>query len=394
MDAGDSTFRRHVLAAFGAAGAVADELLTYNGGVPARLDPAARVRLPLPPEPHLEAWEAYAAEARIRGAWAVLEERLVQLRFPVREGISQSEAYRRATRQGLPPDDPGGLGLRDPGRLRLWVHASLAGPVPVLHTPDRGDFELLVQALSARNEPEPVPASMGACIVAGFNNWDRVHRYRRQWEEEDPAHALREAWDEEFRRLVPRKELYQDRFLILSDGPYSNVSAEELGLSPEEWGRLSLAIRLQHECTHYLTLRLFGHLGDCLLDEVAADYAGLVAACGHYRADWFLRFVGLEAFPRYRKGGRLENYRGRPPLSDEAFAVLQALVQSAAENLQRLDSAWGPADRAPLVLALCCSTVEELASEQAGALLRQRAEALAAPHPLLPSRNSPTDVSA
>jgi hypothetical protein len=323
----------------------------------------------------------------------VLEERLVQLRFPVRAGISQTEAYRGATRRGLPADEPCGLGLRASGRLRLEIHASTAGPIPVLHTPDRDDFELLVQALSARNEPEPVPASMGACFVTGFNNWDRVRQHRRRWEAEDPAHSLPGAWDEEFRRLIPRKELYQDRFLILSDGPYSNVPAEAMGLSPEDWDRLSLAIRLEHECTHYLTLRLFAYLRDCLLDEVVADYAGIVAACGHYRSDWFLRFVGLEAYPRYRRGGRLENYRGRPPLSEDAFAVLQALVKAAAVNLQHLDDAWGTGSRVPIVLALCCSTLEGLASEQGGVLLDRRAEALAGLHSLLPSRNSPTDVS-
>lgn len=46
-----------------------------------------------------------------------------------------------------------------------------------------------------------------------------------------------------------------------------------------------------------------------MLDELIADYAGIVAAWGRYRADWFLRFVGLEDYPRYREGGRLQNYR-------------------------------------------------------------------------------------
>lgn len=68
-------------------------------------------------------------------------------------------------------------------------------------------------------------------------------------------------------------------------------------------------------------------------DELIADYQGIVAANGgRYRADWFLRFIGLEAFPEYRQGGRLQNYRGQPPLSDGAFKILQVLVKDAAEN--------------------------------------------------------------
>ena len=74
---------------------------------------------------------------------------------------------------------------------------------------------------------------------------------------------------------------------------------------------------------------------DNLLDEIVADYMGTTAAAGRYRSDWFLRFMGLEPFPAYREGGRLQNYRGQPQLSEGAFGVLRALVKDIAENLQR-----------------------------------------------------------
>jgi hypothetical protein len=166
--------------------------------------------------------------------------------------------------------------------------------------------------------------------------------------------------------MIPQKELYQDRLVLLSEGFYSNVPAEVMSLSTEEWRRLSLTIRLEHEGTHYLTLRLFSSMRNHLLDELIADYAGIVAACGHYRADWFLRFLGLEDFPRYREGGRLENYRGNPPLSEEAFRVLQALVKAAAENLERryaeqLADYRTAAGWAQGLMALYQGTLEELA---------------------------------
>jgi len=373
-------FRARVLGAFGARGPVAEELLAYNHTDLGRPEQLWRLTFPLAAELHVAAWEAYAAEAAGRGAWEVLRQRLPQLRFPVREGISQTGAYRRATRRGMPVDAAApGLSLRSPDRLRLWVNASLAGPIPVLCSGDREDFVRLVQALSYRNEPRPVPGSMGACLVSGFNNWDRVRQYRRGWEARRPPHDSSGGWAEEFSRLIPRKDLYQDRFLIVSEGFYSNVAAEEMGLAPEEWRCLSLAIRLGHECTHYLTLRLFCSVRNHPLDELIADYAGIEAACGRYRADWFLRFVGLERFPRYREGARLENYRGRPPLSEAAFRVLQALVKSAADNLARLDAAWLPPPRdaraqALLLAALYDSTLEELASDEAEGLLRRRLE--------------------
>ena len=82
----------------------------------------------------------------------------------------------------------------------------------------RTDFVALVRALTMRNEPGPVPASMGAYMVSGLNNWDRIVEHRRRWEAEGGDRS-ETGWQEEFRRLVPRKELYQDRFLIISDGP-------------------------------------------------------------------------------------------------------------------------------------------------------------------------------
>jgi hypothetical protein len=91
--------------------------------------------------------------------------------------------------------------------------------------------------------------------------------------------------------------LYQDRLIILSAGPYSNVTASNLGLTETEWQQLSLKIRLEHESTHYFTRRFFGSMRNNIADELIADYRGIVAALGYYRSDWFLHFVGLESFP-------------------------------------------------------------------------------------------------
>ena len=201
-------------------------MLAYNRNVFDRsVDDAPT--LPLPAEPHVAAWERYASEAAEVGAFTALRRRLVQLRFPIREGISQTDDYRAATLRGAPTEEMAeacGLELAAPDDLRLSVYPSPAGPIPVLDPGDRADFVNLVRALTLKNEPAPVPESMGACMVSGFNNWDRIREYRRRWEAEggDRSEA---AWREEFRRLVPKKGLYQDRFLILSSGPYSNVAA-------------------------------------------------------------------------------------------------------------------------------------------------------------------------
>ena len=107
-----------------------------------------------------------------------------------------------------------------------------------------------------------------------------------------------------------------------------------------------------------------------LLDELVADFMGITAAAGRYRADWFLRFMGLESFPAYREGGRLQNYRGRPPLSEGAFGVLRALMKDIAENLQRTSDGLeflpgSPRERAGMLLALCGFRLEDLATPDA-----------------------------
>ncbi|MEH1870154.1 DUF7005 family protein [Nostoc sp.] len=368
--------RESVLASYRASALETEELLAYNQNVFDRSCLKLPVKFPLPPEMYVSTWEEYATQAKVVGAFDVLKQRLVQLQFPIVEGISHTEAYRLATRQGISVDgmsEATGLILKQPEKLQLIIHQSLAGAIPVLLTNNREDFVSLIQALTMRNEPKSVPNSMGACAIAGFNNWDRIRSYRQQWEQ-NSDNCSEASWTEEFQRIVPQKELYQDRFIILSDGPYSDVPAEDIGLKEGEWRHLSLTIRLEHECTHYFTCRLFDSMRNNLLDELIADYRGIVAAIGYYRADWFLRFVGLESYPNYREGGRLQNYRGQPQLSDVAFKILQALVKAAAENLESFDAKYANELRTlnaqPLILmALTYLTLEELASQEANSLL-------------------------
>jgi hypothetical protein len=373
--------RREILQALGAEGAVVDELLVANR---CRLDagrlPGIR-KLPLTDEPHVSAWRSYARSAEAGGAWTVLRDRLVQLQFPIRKGISQDDAYRAATLRGeLAAGDTQreDLRLRQPAGLRLVIHPTSAGALPVLDVMDREDFESLVRVFTARNEPARIPASMGACLVSGYNNWDRIWAHRSRWEAEDPnRRGDAAAWSEEFRRLREDKALYQDRFVLLSRGPYSDVAAPDAGMTEEEWLERSFVIRREHECTHYFTLRVFGILQHNLLEELVADFVGLVRTFGTYRRDLALRFLGLESFPEFREGGRLGNYCGDPPLSAAAFTVLIRLAEAAVRNLARMSAEWPQCGASDVMLdrlaaALVCGTLEELASDDAPQWLAAR----------------------
>lgn len=323
---------------------------------------AEGLSLPLPDEPFVPFWEARVAEAGERGAFAVLREHMPQLRFPVRAGIGDSAAYQAATRRGTPPEEipeATGLALERPEAVELALYPSPAGRIPLIIVRGRPEFVALVRAITHRNEPKPVPDSQGAIMIAGYNNWTRVRELRRRGEE-------------------LRRELYQDRFILLSDGPYSAVPAAELGLPEEEWRELSLVLRRDHECAHYLTRRIFGSMRNNLHDELLADYAGITAAIGHYRAAWFLRFLGLEGYPAYRAGGRLGLYRGDPPLSDGAFRQLHGMIKAAAETVESFDAGrpGHPRERALALLALAVLGLETLAGPKGAERLGKMVEEL------------------
>src|SRR5207244_2307165 len=125
-----------------------------------------------------------------------------------------------------------------------------AGALPVLATTDRGDFETLCRALASRSEPAPISPAVNAQMVAGFNNWDRLRRYRAAWSAgRDPA-AAEEDWPQEMGRVAEEERWrFQDRFMIACARPYSDVTAERLGLELDEatWLARSNDLRVEHE---------------------------------------------------------------------------------------------------------------------------------------------------
>ena len=232
-------------------------------------------------EPQIKTWEQYVAEAKNDGAFTTLKKYLVQLHFPIEEGISQSEAYRAVTRKGKNPNDfvkALGLRLNQPDALDLQLYPSLAGRIPVLQTANRADFVALVRALSCRNEPIPIPESVGAAMIKGLNNWHRLKMLRSNWQSKLGNH-YRSFQD----YLHKHQCLYQDRLIVLSRIPYSNVAAHKLGLDHEDWLDKSVQLRLAHECAHYFTLRYFGQMNSHLHDELIADYLGLKTIIPHLK---------------------------------------------------------------------------------------------------------------
>lgn len=353
--------RTQILESYGAQGSVLQELLVYNHSSFQKFPEFDTAAYPLADEPFASAWDRYVQQAQEKGALTVLKTCLRHLYFPIQKGISQDPRYRGIVMRGEPAESCAlatGLPLQDPEGIQLRMQSTVAGRIPIVLVRDRSDFEHLLQALLNRNEPMSIAPSMGAVMVAGYNNWERIDQYKLRWQQSAPQ----DTWAEAFQQLVPQKALYQDRFIVVSAGAYSNVAAADLGLANEEWQQLSVEIRTVHECTHYAMKRIYGQMRNNLQDEIIADAMGLVSATGGFRSDWFLRFMGLESYPALRPDGRLGVYRGDPPLSQAAFQILQAMLIQAAANIEALfgQETNVPAATARIMEELATATLESL----------------------------------
>ncbi len=353
----------------GPVGSPREQLLRYAENAFRRTDPNAIATFPLPDERHLEDWRGYAARAESEGVAAVLFETLSQLSVPIRQGVSESTAYRKLTRQGEPfrEEDFGGrLRLAKPEALELFIHDHPAGALPVLVTDDRDDFISLFRALACRSEPQEVSPSVNAQMIAGLNNWDRIERYRRRWERSHPLAPAR-AWRDEMKRVAAEAPgHFRDRLVIVFKSPYSAVSAATLGLAwtEAEWVERSMTLRVEHEFTHYATKRLFDTMRSNLHDELLADFMGMTRAAGRFSHEWFARFLGMSDWPDVPAGGRVHAYREE--LDDEALILAGHLVMDAAEKLEGIAMRFYEEERRDdFFLALTQLGLGELASSEA-----------------------------
>lgn len=143
--------------------------------------------------------------------------------------------------------------FHSPDEVGLEIFSSFAGRIPIIYVRDPDDFERIVTNVAYKGiRPEGLETT-GASFIHG-----------------------------RFTRLI-----------ILSAKPYSNVPAAELGLEESDWMEKSLMLRRGHECAHYFTKKTYGITNNILHDEIMADFIGMTEAFGFFKAEWFLRFMGI-----------------------------------------------------------------------------------------------------
>ena len=194
----------------------------------------------------------------------------------------------KAINQKICPKHP--VSWSSPDTLDIRIYDSFAGRIPIISVRDTADFEQLVTNIAYRGiRPDGIEKT-GASFISGKTT----------------------------------------RFIILSAKPYSNVPASELGLSNEkDWCEKSLLLRQAHECTHYLTKQTYGISNNILHDEIMADFIGMYEAFGFYKAEWFLRFMGIIE----GSGSRLIFYT--KDLPENVRKAVSELAVLSADGLER-----------------------------------------------------------
>ena len=183
-----------------------------------------------------------------------------------------------------------------PDTVEINMYLSFAGKIPIIYVRDTADFEQLVTNIAYKGERPDGFENIGAAFISG--------------------------------KTV--------RYLILSAKPYSNVPAYELGLdNSEDWSEKSLLLRRGHECTHYFTNQTFGVTNNILHDEVMADFIGMYEAFGFYKAEWFLRFMGIIK----GSGDRLTFYTKN--LSPKVLRAVSELITAVAYRLEEWSNTKG-----------------------------------------------------
>ena len=288
-------------------------------------------------------WEKMLAR-HAQPEFELLRDMCIELSFPVGEGQSKTPEFLAAAKRGQLPQNREGMWLpAKPDGVKVYLHPTPVGRLPVIECQSDEDFIRLHQSLACRCEPCHVPDSRGASIIKNYNNWARVNLHR----------AATGAFPTD-------PTLYRDYIALLSHRYYSGVKPEAFGLGAADWRQKSLVLRREHEAAHYMTQRYYHSAKSEIHDEIIADFMGLTAVFGEYDPHKFLTFMGLEDSTALREGGRLEVYLPEMEISGADFDVLCDTIRRAALHIAELP-AKTDADRIRTFHALCRTSVANMA---------------------------------
>ena len=238
-----------------------------------------------------------------KAALEALAARFPQLFVAPAEGAQELNKLARLS--GITPPDANLDHFITSDEDELRIVDTPAGPIETLFLKNRKDFETFLQIISHKSEPVPIARTVGAMTYRGLADWEVI----RKEGVEGPY----------------RKEL-----IVISEGPYSNVSADRTPYDEEMWLHVSRGIRLHHECTHVVCRRMMPDNILPVWDEITADLVGMLCATGGYEARLAATFLGVSG--RGYVGGRLPEY-----LNEEQLTRIGNIAAEVYGTLVRLE---------------------------------------------------------
>ena len=181
--------------------------------------------------------------------------------------------------------------------IKISFIQTLVGKLPTIFTENHDDFTALSSFLSNKSEIKKLPETVNAFTIP-----------------------------------VKIRGI-QHKIILLNRAPYSNISAENLNLTADDWLEKSQKIRIRHESAHYETLRLFGGMKNHALDEILADSLGQIAAFGNFSANRQKIFFGLK---NDECNGRLNFYVQKvfPDERKKVFRAVEIVLEKIEEEIQ------------------------------------------------------------
>ncbi|MEE1160108.1 MAG: hypothetical protein UHS51_11890 [Atopobiaceae bacterium] len=291
-----------------------------------------------------------ARDNAIRGKLALesLSHRFPQLYVAPADGAEA--AYKLAAGRGIAPEGATLDHFCGDEADELREVDTPAGPVETLYLKRREDFETFLRIIGHRCAPVHISSTIGAITYKGLADWGKVASARSAY-----AESGGDDWGSEFARLARTPGTFRSELIVLSEGPYSAIPAQEAPYGDEEWLRISREIRLHHECAHVVCRRIMPEDILPIWDEITADVVGLLCACEHYDPSLAARFLGVNGSGYY--GGRLIEYLDEDKRSevDAVAREVHAAILQIGVMAQGRNAALAPFDflldlkREPLV---------------------------------------------
>jgi hypothetical protein len=253
-------------------------------------------------------------------------------RFPqlyVAPAEGNEDAYKKAALKGEPPQDSSLSHFEGSDMDWLRVFDTQAGQVEVLFLKKRHDFENFLRCIGRRAQPVEIPSTIGAITYTNLADWQRIN----QGIAKGMAEGLNAT--EAFKALTADPANFRVALVAISEGPNSAVPAEKTPYDERTWLKISRDIRTYHELGHFVCRRVMPDDKPAVLDEVTADFNGIVHALGHYDASLAALLLGVNDSGYY--GGRLEEYltdeqKGNiDEIAKEVYALIAGLERDYAD---------------------------------------------------------------